>query len=50
MWFRFNRCNCNVVLGWMPIEKLADLTIYPDFIKEQIFNMDAPPQHFVTRA
>jgi len=26
--------NCNVVLGWMPAEQLADLTIYPDFIIE----------------
>jgi hypothetical protein len=34
----------------MPIEKLADITIYPDFIKEQSYNMDAVPQHFVTRA
>ena len=42
--------NCNVVLGWMPIEKLAEITNYPDFIKEQIYNMDVVPQHFVTRA
>lgn len=42
--------NCDVVLGWMPIEKLVDVTIYPDFIKEQIHNLDAATQHFVTRA
>ena len=42
--------NCNVVLGWVPIEKLAELTIYPEFIREQIFYLDAPPLHFVTRA
>ena len=48
--FVSHKDNCNVVLGWMPIEKLADLTIYPDFIKEQIHNLDAPLQHFVTRA
>ena len=48
--FMSHKDNCNVVLGWMPIEKLADLTIYPDFIKEQICNLDAAPQHFVTRA
>ena len=41
--------NCNVVLGWMPIEKLPDVTIYPEFIKEQIYNLDATLQHFVTR-
>ena len=48
--FVSHKDNCNVVLEWMPIEKLADITIYPDFIKEQIYNMDAVPQHFVTRA
>ena len=41
--------NCNVVLGWMPVEKLPDVTIYPEFIKEQIYNLDAVPQHFVTK-
>ena len=48
--FVSHKDNCNVVLGWMPIERLAELTIYPEFIKEQIYNVDAPPQHFVTRA
>lgn len=42
--------SCDVVLGWMPIEKLANLTIYPDFIKETIYELDAPPRHFITRA
>lgn len=42
--------NGNVVLGWMPIEKLKDITIYPEFLKQQIFHLDAPIQHFITRA
>ena len=42
--------NRNVVLGWLPIEKLADLTIYPDFIKETIHDLSSPPRHFTTRA
>ena len=45
-----HRDNPGVLVGWMPIEKLHGLTIYPDFIKEQIFRLDAAPQHFVTRA
>ena len=32
--FVSHKDNCDVVLGWMPIEQLADLTIYPDFIIE----------------
>ena len=42
--------NSNVVIGWMLIEELEDVVIYPEFIKEQIHDLDAPPQHFVTRA
>lgn len=42
--------NCNVVLGWMPIEKLGEVIIYPEFIKETIHQLDVPPRHFVTRA
>jgi len=48
--FVAHRDNWNVVFGWMPIEKLAELTIYPDFIKEAIYELDAPSRHFITRA
>ena len=48
--FVSHKDNCDVLLGWMPIERLADVTIYPEFIREQIFDLDAQPQHFVTRA
>ena len=48
--FVSHKDNCNVVLGWMSIEQLADFTIYPDFIKETIYELDAPPRHFITRA
>ena len=47
--FVSHKDNCNVVLGWMPIGKLEGLTIYPEFIKEQIYNLGAAPQHFVTK-
>lgn len=42
--------NCNVLLGWLPIEKIRDITIYPEFIKEEINNFDKPIRHFVTRS
>ena len=48
--FVSHKDNCNVVLGWISIEQLANLTIYPDFIKETIYELDAPPRHFITRA
>ena len=48
--FVSHKDNCNVVLGWMSIDKLAELTSNPDFIKEMVNEMDASPQHVITRA
>lgn len=48
--FVSHKDNCNVVLGWMPIDELTDLTIYPDFIKEHVHHLDEAPAHFITRA
>lgn len=45
-----HRDNEKVEIGWMPLEKLSGITIYPEFMKEAISNLDAPPSHFVTRA
>lgn len=41
--------NCNVVIGWMPIEKLQEIIIYPKFLKEEIYHLDEPMKHFVSR-
>ena len=41
--------NCNVVLGWMPIEELQDVVIYPEFIKTEINYLDEPMKHFVSK-
>ena len=41
--------NCNVVIGWMPIEKLQENTIYPEFLKEEIYHLGEPMKHFVSR-
>ena len=41
--------NDNVLIGWVPIETLKDITIYPAFLKEEIFSLDSAPKHFVTR-
>ena len=27
--------NCNVVIGWMPIDQLQNITIYPEFLKKR---------------
>ncbi len=41
--------NCNVVLGWMPIENLKNITIYPEFLKDEIYNSDEGIRHFISK-
>lgn len=47
--FVSHKDNCNVLIGWLPIEKLRDITIYPEFIKEEINDLDKPMRHFVSK-
>ncbi len=41
--------NCSVVLGWVSLEKIKSLTIYPSFLKEKIFDIGNNIEHFVTK-
>ena len=41
--------NDNVVIGWMPMEEIQRVTIYPEFLKEEIYHLDGPMKHFVSR-
>lgn len=41
--------NCDVVIGWMPIEDLKDKIIYPEFLKEEIYHLNEPMKHFVSK-
>lgn len=42
--------NSRIVLEWVEMERLKGMTVYPEFMKETIFCLDAPVRHFVTRA
>lgn len=42
--------NENILLGWLPIEELVNITIYPEFLKTEIFKLDDGCKHFVTMA
>lgn len=42
--------NCDVVLGWLPIDRLQSIPIYPEFIKDEITDLNGPIKHFVSRA
>lgn len=47
--FVSHKDNCNVVLGWLPVEEIQDLTIYPGFLKGEITCLDGPIKHFVSK-
>ena len=46
--FTEQRDNPGVVFGWLPVEEIADVTIYPEFIKREIHRLDDPMKHFVS--
>lgn len=41
--------NENILIGWVSIGELDELTIYPEFLKSEIFDL-SKHKHFVTRA
>lgn len=41
--------NCNIILGWLPINELNNIIIYPEFIKNEIYNLDGPVKHYISR-
>lgn len=41
--------NDRVMLGWMPVDQLQHVTIYPDFIKNEIHQLADHPKHFISR-
>lgn len=41
--------NCDIVIGWMPIEELKKIIIYPEFLKKEIYNLSEPIKHFVSK-
>ena len=48
--FEAHKDNSGVVLGWIPVADLESITIYPEFIKETIHDLNAPSRHFITMA
>jgi ADP-ribose pyrophosphatase YjhB (NUDIX family) len=46
--FQSHKDNCNVLLEWVFIDKIKELTIYPSFLKDKIYNISDKIEHFVT--
>lgn len=47
--FISHKDNCNVVIGWIDIEQLKSVIIYPEFLREEIFDLDGEIKHFITK-
>ena len=47
--FVSHKDNCNVVLGWMPIDDIQNNIIYPEFLKKEIYDLNGYPKHFVSK-
>lgn len=41
--------NQNVVLRWMSIDNIPKVTIYPEFLKDEICRLDGPVKHFISK-
>ena len=48
--FTPHRDNPAVEVGWLPIDRLHEVTVYPAFIREEIHRLDAPISHHITHA
>lgn len=44
-----HRDDPNVLVGWMPIDEIVNMTIYPEFLKEEIFRLNGPMKHFISK-
>lgn len=42
--------NCNVLIGWMPIDEIQNNIIYPEFLKKEVFRLDEPLKHFISES
>lgn len=48
--FSSHKDNGDVLFGWLPVDRIREVTIYPAFLKEQIHRLDEPPKHFITKS
>ena len=45
--FMSQKDNCNVLLEWVALEDLPNLTIYPSFLAEKVINLSEHIEHFI---
>ncbi len=47
--FVSHKDNCNVIIGWMDIDQIQNVVIYPEFLKNEIHNLNGQIKHFVSK-
>ncbi len=47
--FASHKDNCNVVIGWMDIDEIQNVIIYPEFLKNEIYNLNGEIKHFISK-
>jgi len=47
--FTSQKDNCGVVIGWIPVDEIQNIRIYPEFLKTEIYHLDDQAKHFVSR-
>ena len=47
--FVSHKDNCDILIGWLPIEEIKNVIIYPKFLKEEISNLNEPMKHFISK-
>ena len=48
--FVCHKDNPKVEYGWVSIDKLKEIKIYPNFIKDEIHDLNCKQKHFITKA
>ena len=48
-YFESHKDNSDVLLEWVEIDELKNLTVYPAFIKDKIVNISNGIEHFISR-
>ena len=41
--------NSDVVLEWLPLDMLHRITIFPAFLKKEVYHLEEPCKHFITK-
>lgn len=42
--------NCAVVLGWLPLAEVQNITLYPHFLKDELMNLPKITKHYVSQS